>query len=271
MTRRCGQGYRLWWIGGIGLLALAVGCGEGEPRFSPMVSIPAGTYTIGPDESSPENGPAHEVTLDAFEIDMYEVTNREFREFINSDSCPGPLIEGNPDPCVYDGAVQSVTRDDYWTSTQYQYYPVINVRWDQADAYCRWLGKRLPTEAEWEVAARGTDGRKYPWGDTPPTCDRANFEGCAADTIEVGSLPDGVSPFGVYDMAGNVAEWVADYYNPTYYQWGDTDNPTGPPSGATRVVRGGSWFCSEDKTASTFRDQADPRAQYNSIGFRCAR
>lgn len=259
------------------LACVAGACGNGDEEAT-VVSIPAGTYLIGPDEANPDNGPAHEVTLDAYEIDIYEVTNRDFQNFINSGECPGPLIEGNPDPCVYDGAVQSVTHEDYWTSSQYLYYPVINLRWDQAEAYCRWAGKRLPTEAEWEVAARGdsdgdssNDDRLYPWGNTPPTCDQANYEGCVADTMEVGSLVAGVSPFGVYDMAGNVAEWVNDYYNATYYQWGETDNPQGPTSGSNRVVRGGSWYCSANKTTSTFRDQANPLLQYNSVGFRCAR
>ncbi len=257
------------WVIGASILLWA--CGDGTPDTGEMVTIPAGTYTIGVDGGAEDEGPAHAVTLAAFEIDVHEVTNADFRKFVSSDDCPGPLVEGNPDPCVYDGYESSNTHEDYWTNRDYDDYPVINVRWDQAEAYCRWLGKRLPTEAEWEVAARGSDDRRYPWGDDEPTCDRVNYSACIPDAIETGSLPAGASPFGALDMSGNVAEWVQDYYNPSYYSWGETDNPTGPDQGSNRVVRGGSWFCDTSKVTVTSRDQGDPLLQYSDIGFRCAR
>lgn len=265
---------------------LGAGCGNGNPPADEMVSIPAGTYTIGRDDGYSDEGPVHQVTLAAFEIDVYEVTNAQFDAFVRAEDCPGPAIEGNPNPCVYDGAVQSNTRSNYASSSSFNTYPVLNVRWDQAEAYCRWLGKRLPTEAEWEVAARGPDAFLYPWGDTPPDCSLANFEGCVPDAISVKGdyapssdavsaqyldPADGASPFGAIQMAGNLAEWVNDYYNETYYAWGPTDNPKGPTTGSSRVVRGGSWYCPESKVTATFRDQANPYLQYNTIGFRCAR
>ena len=191
--------------------------------------------------------------------------------FTASSDCPGPLVQGNPDPCVYDGSDASNTYPDYYTNIDFTDYPVVNVRWDQAEAYCRWLGKRLPTEAEWEVAAGGGVG-EAPWGDAAPNCDLANYEGCQPDLLAVNSHEDGVSPYGAYNMAGNAAEWVADYYGETYYNTAEAaDNPQGPSSGLGRTVRGGSYFCPESKLKVYFRDQANPMLQYNSIGFRCAR
>lgn len=252
-------------------LSVLSGCGSSTPTDD-MVQIPAGTYTVGREvEEFPAEGPTHTVTLGAFEIDVYEVTNSQFRSFTNAEDCPGPAVEGNPDPCVYDGAVQSNTRFDYWTNGTYRKYPVLNVRWDQADAYCRWLGKRLPTEAEWEVAARGSDAYLYPWGNEEPTCADANFEGCTPDSVSRYDLEGGVSPFGAMFMAGNLAEWTADWYNADYYTWGPTDNPQGPQTGSSKVVRGGSWYCPATKVTTTYRDHANPMLQYNTIGFRCAR
>lgn len=263
-----------------------IGCGSPKPPTDDMVSIPAGTYTMGNDEGLADQVPAHTVTLGAFEIDRYEVTNAQFERFIRAEDCPGPAIDGNPDPCVYDGAVQSNTRAEYWGNSDFDDYPVVNVRWDQAEAYCRWLGKRLPTEAEWEAAARGSEGLLYPWGEGEPDCSLANFEGCVPDTIAVNGeyqafeggisedymdVEKGASPFGAVQMAGNVTEWVADYYNDSYYSWGPTDNPQGPANGSSRVVRGGSWYCPSEKVTTTFRDYTNPMLQYNTIGFRCAR
>lgn len=250
---------------------LVGGCGSSSPKDE-MVSIPAGTYTIGREvEEFPQEGPVHQVTLGAYEIDIYEVTNAQFRAFTNAEDCPGPLVAGNPDPCVYDGAVQSNTRPNYWTSGEFQNYPVLNVRWDQAEAYCRWRGKRLPTEAEWEVAARGSEAYLYPWGDSEPTCDEANYEGCTPDTVGRLAIDGGESPFGALYMAGNLAEWTADWYNADYYTWGPTDNPIGPQAGSSKVVRGGSWYCPATKVTTTYRDHANPMWQYNTIGFRCVR
>lgn len=260
--------YAGWWA--LISALLLPGCGEPAPIADDMVQIPAGSYTIGRDDGFVNEAPPHLVTLSAFEIDRYEVTNREFKRFVNADDCPGPLYEGAPDPCVYDGAVQSNTRIDYYSNGNYSFFPVLNVRWDQAEAYCRWKGKRLPTEAEWETAARGPEALLYPWGNDAPDCTLANYEGCTPDAIRTDEI-EAASPFGVIQMAGNVAEWTADNYNDTYYEWGPTENPQGPERGASKVVRGGSWYCPANKVTATFRDQADPKLQYNTVGFRCAR
>jgi formylglycine-generating enzyme required for sulfatase activity len=149
-------------------------------------------------------------------------------------------------------------------------YPIVGVSWYGAKAYCEWTNRRLPTEAEWEYAARGTDGRRFPWGNEKIDCKYARYSGCGKSTVPVDDLPLGVSPFGIFNMAGNAAEWVNDRYTPDYYQTSPEQNPTGPNNGYNRVVRGGYWGDTYLALRTTRRDWAAADKHNNGIGFRCA-
>ena len=176
--------------------------------------------------------PAHEVTLDAFWMDQVEVTNGMYNLCVQAGACKLP-VKLNSDNHV-----------EYFNNPDFRDYPVIQVTWYDANAYCQWAGRRLPTEAEWERAARGDDLRPYPWGGEPPNELNSNSNNIASDVTRVGSYAAGASPFGVLDMAGNVWEWVADYYNQNYYGESPAVNPTGPENGGLdhlRVIRGGSF------------------------------
>ena len=176
--------------------------------------------------------PAHDVTLDAFWIDQVEVTNGMYGLCVNAGVCRPPV------------KLNSDNQDDYFGNPEFQDYPVIQIAWYDANAYCQWAGRRLPTEAEWERAARSDDMRNYPWGNEPPNEQNSNANNIVGDVTRVGSYPTGASPFGALDMAGNVWEWVADYYNAKYYEVSPTSNPSGPDSGGLnhlRVIRGGSF------------------------------
>jgi eukaryotic-like serine/threonine-protein kinase len=176
--------------------------------------------------------PAHHVQLDAFWVDQVEVTNGMYGLCLQSGACLSPAT------------VNSDNQGDYFGNPDFQDYPVIHVTWFDANTYCQWAGRRLPTEAEWERAARGDDMRTFPWGDEPPNANNSNSRNSVGDTSRVGSYPVGASPFGALDMAGNVWEWVADYYDSNYYSRSPDTNPTGPESGGSdflRVIRGGSY------------------------------
>ena len=229
------------------------------------VTIPAGEFLMGSSNKQiadvkenlcsycdfSDEQPQHKVFLDAYQIGKYEVTNRQYNQCVRADVCSGQVFNAELD------------------------HPVVNVTWFQAKAYCGWVGGRLPTEAEWEKAARSTDGRTYPWGEGID-CDKANYEPgdyCVGGTSPVGSYESGKSPYGVYDMAGNVWEWVNDWYDRTYYQNSPSSNPLGPDSDQFiyRVLRGGSWFSSDMYDRSAVRLRYVPAGATFDFGFRCSR
>jgi eukaryotic-like serine/threonine-protein kinase len=242
-----------------------------------MVYIPAGSFRMGglDADRKVQETPDRSVTMKDFWIDKIEVTVGMYALCVQAGACEPPR----------DFTSESRTR--YFGNPEFNDYPVIHVTWGDAKAYCEWAGRRLPTEAEWERAARGDDFRIFPWGDERPDASRANFNWLVRDTSRVGSFPAGASPFGVLDMAGNVWEWVEDYYNPTFYSSAGSQNPLGPlaPAGAghRRVLRGGSWQDDEKEIRVSNRGFAsgpDFSAAVNSpayfgeaarkIGFRCA-
>jgi formylglycine-generating enzyme required for sulfatase activity len=227
-----------------------------------MLYVPEGSFEMGSNDGSDDEKPIHSVYLDAYWMDMTEVTNAMYAKCVNAGDCDPPQ------------STSSYTHSSYYGNSQYDDYPVIYVNWNQASAYCEWAGARLPTEAEWEKAARGTDGRTYPWGEGID-CNLANYydgsKYCVGDTSKVGSYHNGISPYGLFDMAGNVWEWVADWYNSTYYSSSPSSNPLGPSSGDYRALRGGSWVSSGDSARSAFRRGYSPSNTYDLLGFRCSR
>jgi len=223
-----------------------------EPPSPGMVYVPAGEFIMGSDKGDSDERPVHTVYLDVFYIDKTEVTNAQYRQCVEAGTCDTPV------------------KTIYYDHADYAQHPVVYVSWDDADTYCRWAGKRLPTEAEWEKAARGTDGRTYPWGEGLD-CDHAQYSECDGGTVPVGSKPEGVSPYGALDMVGNVWEWVADWYDPGYYSQSPGRNPLGPDSGEGRVLRGGSWHSNQRFARCAYRVGGNPRYWYFYVGFRCAR
>jgi formylglycine-generating enzyme required for sulfatase activity len=221
-----------------------------------MVEVPAGPFTMGSDASDPEDAPAHEVDLPAFEIDKFEVTNVDFATFVEATGYE-----------TYAKQKGFRTWRDEWGEGE-DNHPVVMVNWEDALAYCEWLGKRLPTEAEWEKAARGDDGRSFPWGEGWDP-NKANVKETGLRTpVTVGSFGEGASPYGVEDMVGNVWEWTADWYQP--YPGNTTDDPYYGEQ--FRVTRGGGWFDEEPQATTFNRNAGDPQTTVNDdVGFRCAR
>jgi formylglycine-generating enzyme required for sulfatase activity len=206
--------------------------------------------------------PAHEVWLDAFEMDVYEVTQARWQACVEAGACPVPDMDQT---CL-----------GKWDPVALADHPVVCVDFNASVAYCEWAGKRLPTEAEWEKAARGTDARLHPWGDQSPTCELANFEApdgeCVSATTPVGSYPQGGSPFGIQDMAGSVWERTMDWYAPDYYVASPYENPTGAVTGTARVLRGGGFTSVGKFLRATARDGARaPWKTARNVGLRCAR
>lgn len=266
-------------------------------RLTDMVLIPAGEFRMGSPEGSgglPDEHPERLVFLHAFLLNQFEITNQQYAEFVHATG-HRPPENNNPASTIWDGAIPPHAIAQH---------PVVNVSWEDAVAYCRWSGKRLPTEAEWEKAARGTDGRRYPWGNDWDLAKANSASYWAGRTIEfqsgadweafwikgdgarlakekgirgevltlpVGSFPDSVSPYGIHDLAGNVAEWVQDWYDPNYYRSAPLNDPPGPERGAIKAMRGGSWLKPAVSLRTTDRDWGIMDSRPSGTGFRCAK
>jgi formylglycine-generating enzyme required for sulfatase activity len=228
----------------------------------PMVLIPEGPFLMGSrnGQGRDDERPQRTVHVQAFEIDSVEVTNARFLAFVEA---TGHHLPPNP----YGAGTLT-------SATGIEELPVVQVNWHDAADYCQWAGKRLPTEAEWEKAARGTDGRLYPWGNDSPTVQRANYEREWDDgkaLRPVGTLPDGRSPYGVHDLSGNAREWVQDWYAPDYYGQAPDRNPGGPEKGVLKVIRGGSWHSPLADITATARGRGGFALRTHGTGFRCAK
>ena len=234
-----------------------------EPQSVPdtlMVEIPEGIFLMGFDgtQALEDERPLHRLWLDAFTMDLHEVTTGQYAAFLAATDRPAPWQWNMVD------------------LSQHGDRPVIGVDWHDAEAYCRWKGKRLPTEAEWEKAARGTDGRLYPWGNQTPTNTLANFALGARFSYNQVLMPvrtydQGKSPYGLYQMAGNVWEWVQDWYSANYYETSPERNPQGPEQGQFKVLRGGSWSDLPKYLLTYGRFKLPPETRNSYTGFRCAK
>ncbi len=261
-------------VGGVmvaGLLTVGAGAVPPGPLGkdgAPMAVIPEGEFLMGSNDGASNERPEHKVWLKRYAIDQYEVTISLYAKFLES-------AKHGPPPTWDDDAVTSAGNR-----------PAVGLTWPDAEAYCKWAGKRLPTEAEWEKAARGTDGRRYPWGYMQPFVDIVNYNrgvwvsdaitlvpvtsGLEGMSVRHGTKEGGKSPYGLFHMAGNAAEWVADWYDREYYPKSPSRNPTGPAAGEKRVIRGGSWADVPMGIRTTVRISAEPEFQDRTIGVRCA-
>jgi len=256
-----------------------------------MVYIPAGIFLMGSDTSMAayDEKPAREVYLDGFWIYQFPVTNQQFENFVNQTGYQ-TSAESLGKSWIFENGSRQVP-GAYWLAPDgvgshlggRDNHPVVHISYDDAVAYCAWVGGRLPTEAEWEKVARGETGRTYPWGEIPVSGETVNF--CDRDcpmswanrahddgyarTSPVGSFPLGASFYGAQDMIGNVWEWVADWYDSGYYATALTQNPAGPDSGENRVIRGGSWVTSVQYLRASYRNWSNLNDTSNDHGFRC--
>jgi formylglycine-generating enzyme required for sulfatase activity len=262
------------------LVMLISGCDEEQTPVG-MVLIPAGTFQMGSDKGDVDELPIHTVYLDAFYIDEHEVTNEQYKKFVRATGHSEPEGLGYTD--IY-GELKSNFKPWDDLSFNQPNQPVVCVSWDDAVAYAKWAGKRLPTEAEWEKAARGgLVDMKYPWGDDEPDDNKANFadrntnfdwSDKSVDDGYIYPAPVGSyfpNVYGLYDMAGNVWEWCADWYDETYYNYSPQRNPTGPDTGTKRVLRGGSWYRAVHTIRCAERVSDVPTNSLNIVGFRCVK
>jgi len=240
-----------------------------------MVYVPQGKFTMGLGDQEHLSSPAHQVILDAYWIDRSEVTNAMYAKCVAHGVCKEPVNKS------------SSTQSSYYSNSDFDNFPVIYVDWNMAQTYCEWRGDKLPTEAQWEKAARGTDGRIYPWGENI-NCSYANYywsppnymlwessDYCVGDTTKVGNYEKGKSPYGLYDMIGNVSEWVADWAGAVYEPNSTLVNPQGPATGVYRMTRGGSWRdipfpVSLSMSLSVVEDIRSEFDTRDDVGFRCA-
>ena len=234
------------------LVTAVVPCEKTPP--SGMVCIEGGDAVIGADDRPPAEQPRHKVYVETFYLDAKEVTVGDYTKCERAGACP------------------KLPRPSFYARFQTPELPAVPITWDMANQYCVFAGKRLPTEAEWEKAARGPEGHTYPWGDEPPSCERANYKGCPGNTtMAPGSFPPGA--YGVFDMAGNGYEWVKDWWTPVH----DNPNPRGPCDGARpckgytqRVLKGGSWYWPEEMLRGSWRRGQSPTSGLHRLSFRCA-
>jgi len=226
--------------------AFEMGSRRSLRELDPVAIFQADRHMLGPED------PAHEVILDAYYIDLYEVANADYKKYLE--------------------ATRTTTLPRYWEDTNFNQptQPVVGVTWKEAQVFCQWKNKRLPTEAEWEKAARGKRPVKYPWGNEEPDKTRLNFNNHIGKTAPVGSYPTGKSDYGVFDLSGNVAEWVKDWHFPEYYLFSPKENPPGPEKGHYKIIRGGNWKNNAEDVRLTYRNATVPKARSKTVGFRCA-
>ena len=246
----------------IGMAVVLAGCASnGGGDMAGMASISSSSFMMGCNQAVDSEcldyeKPYHEVALSGFQIDLYETTQEKYAECLEAGDCATPTCDWEPDSRAQN--------------------PVVCITYEQAQGFCHWAGKRLCTEAEWERAARGTDGRRFPWDNQEPSCDLAVMDdgGAGCGTLgahPVGSKPGGRSPCGAHDMTGNVLEWTADWFGIDYYQQSPAENPKGPTSGTSRVMRGGSFNSTSLTMRTSYRAQASPTGGYNNLGVRCCK